>query len=718
MGPPYHILLNRLYVQRGAGNKGLQMMRILGIVLSLMWAMPVFAADTALPEVVVTAKQDKVLMDQLPAVEGAKIYSGKKVTLIDLKKTPTNVNSNYRQAFQQTPSLLLAEENTSLFSVGYRGLPPNRTQHMQILKDGVPIAADMVGYPEAYYTPPLDTVDNMEFIRGGASLMYGPQPGGAINFKTTEPYAGGPFQAIVSNTGGSHGLYSNYTSLSGTEGKTGYLGYFHHRQTQGFREVNSQMSVYDSGVKVQYAVDNDSKLGFSFDALNEEHGIPGGLTRADFDADSTKSTKRMDHYEMDRYAGVFNYERDISDEMYLDSKVFGGYFQRTSWAQRGGGFGLIPSGAASATSDIEIQEFYTTGAETRLRRDYLLGDIDNTWTGGVLYYHGFSPRLDKRTTSVDADNGPIRKSSDRTSNYLSVFMENMTKLGRLVLTPGVRFENIWQSLKEHQNDDKTTTPLLDKTVYVGVPLFGLGATYDLAEKTKAYANISQGYRPMTFTQAVPTGANQTINNDLEEGKSWQLDLGLRGNPVPALTWDVGYFFMRFEDQVGTSGTTVDNVGDATHQGVEAASALDLIGAFDALTEASLGESWGKLNIFGNVMILDARFTKGSNKNKTPQYAPDFIFKAGLEYDYKSRAKVQLAGTFVDDHFANDTNTSQFGVPSYKVWDLTTDVKVYKDISVVAGVNNIFNEHYFARVAADGIEPGDGRNYYGGLKVIW
>jgi Fe(3+) dicitrate transport protein len=673
--------------------------------------------ETTLNDIVVTGQ--KINADQLPSVDGAKIYSGKKTSTINLEQAPKIVNSNFRQVFQKTPGLLLSEESNPLFSVGYRGLPPSRTQHMQILKDGVPIQADLVGYPEAYYVPPVDTVERVDFIRGGASLLYGPQPGGALNFVTKSPYEGGPLQLETTNTGGSHSLYSNYTALSGTQNDTGYMGYFHHRQWDGLRYSNSQAKVYNAGTKVSYAIDEQSNVGLSLDAFNEEHGIPGGLTRAAFDADPKTTIKRTDHFEMDRYAGVLSYGRDISAETFFEAKAFGGYFQRTSWSQRGGGFGLVPSGAASLTSDIEDQEFYSTGTEARLRQDYMVGDVANTWTGGMLYYHGYSPRLDKRTTTVDADNGPIRKSSDRYSNYLSLFMENMTKLGKFTVTPGVRFENIWQHLKEHQNDDKTTTPLLDESVYTAVPLFGLGATYDATEKTQVYGNISQGYRPMTFTQAVPTGANQTINNDLEEGKSWQLDVGVRGNPQPFYTWDIGYFLMRFEDQIGTSGTTIDNVGDATHQGIEVAQEFDLIGAYDALAQTKVGESVGKLSIFGNATYMEAHFTEGPNKGKTPQYAPDYIFKAGLEYDYKSQAKLRLSGTFLDDHFANDTNTAQFIVPSYKVWDLTGELNVYKDtVKVFAGINNIFDEKYYARVASDGIEPADGRNYYAGTKLVW
>src|SRR3989338_1046620 len=107
------------------------------------------------------------------------------------------------------------------------------------------------------------------------------------------------------------------------------------------------------------------------------------------------------------------------------------------------------------------------------------------------------------------------------------------------------------------------------------------------------------------------------------------------------------------------------------------------------------------------------YTTLFRSGKIPQYAPDYIMKGGVAYEYKDKAKIQLAGTFLDDHFGDDSNTEQRVIPSYKVWDLTAEVKIYKDtVSVFVGINNIFNEHYFARVTSTGIDPADGRNYYG------
>ena len=126
-----------------------------------------------------------------------------------------------------------------------------------------------------------------------------------------------------------------------------------------------------------------------------------------------------------------------------------------------------------------------------------------------------------------------------------------------------------------------------------------------------------------------------------------------------------------------------------------------------------------LNFFTNVMFLHAEFVEGLNSGKTPQYAPDYIFKTGLEYRYKDKGKLKIAGTFVDDHFGNDSNTSTFLIPSYKVWDLSGEWDIYKDtLSLFGGIHNLFDEQYYARVTSTGVDPADGQNFYAGARLIW
>ncbi len=704
------------------------------LAAGMLAAAPTAWASTApqsstMKEVVVSADRDQNArgVESLPAVDGAKIYSGKKTSVIRLDESPAVVNNNFRQVLQKTPGLLLSEESTPLFSVGYRGLEPHRAQFTQLLKDGIPIHADMFGYPEAYYVPATQTIDRIDFLRGGASLMYGPQPGGALNFVTKDPYADSPFSVLTENSWGANDLFSNYTSVSGTNDSLGYYGYYHHREQQGFRDFNSQSEVDYAGMKLVWDRGLDGKWTAGFDFYEEAHGEPGGLTRAQFDLDPSVTTKLADQFELNRYAGWLAYDRDLDEVTRLETKAYYVHYERLSWRQRGGGFGTAPTGAAASTNDIENQEFDTFGVEARIRRDYQAfgSQEDHTLTFGTLYHQTDSPRIDKRGAASDAVDGVVRKDADRSVQYLSVFAENLFDFGALRITPSVRLENIWQDLTENINLDKTTVPLADESIHDFVALAGVGGELDVLPENGAmlYANFSQGYRPMIFTQAVPNGTNQVVNSDLQEGSSWQADAGVRGRPARFLSLDASYFYMEFEDQIGTALvgglSSVQNVGDARHRGIEFTGELD---AWDFLDAVGGGDGSAardlSLKLFYNAMFLDAEFVGGPNTGLTPQYAPDFIQKGGVEAGWRDRARVRLGGTFVDDHFANDTNTAAFTVPSYSVWDLTFDWEIDASWTAFAGINNLFDAQYFARVRGDGIDPADGRSAYGGFKYKW
>ena len=71
---------------------------------------------------------------------------------------------------------------------------------------------------------------------------------------------------------------------------------------------------------------------------------------------------------------------------------------------------------------------------------------------------------------------------------------------------------------------------------------------------------------------------------------------------------------------------------------------------------------------------------------------------------------------MDDHFADDGNTANYAVPAYHVWDLTAEYKIHENLRLLAGVNNLFDEDYYARVRADGIDPTNGRNFYIGASL--
>ena len=179
--------------------------------------------------------------------------------------------------------------------------------------------------------------------------------------------------------------------------------------------------------------------------------------------------------------------------------------------------------------------------------------------------------------------------------------------------------------------------------------------------------------------------------------------------------------MDYDDRFGsvtTGGVTrVGNVGRSINRGVDLSTELDLIGFSDRLRGTTHGEDWGALSVYANASLLDAEFVSGPLDGRTPQYAPEFMFRTGLIYRLTGRLKFSFLGTFVDDHFANDNNTADFRIPAYQVWDLTAEFTVWKDrAKVIAGLNNVFDEKYWSRVRVNGIDPAVGRNFYAGVSL--
>lgn len=695
------------------------------------------------------AEADSIVQDPfLPAVEGTRINAGKKTSVIDLDEFPQIINNNYRQALGRTPGLLLSEETTPLLSIGYRGLDPSRVQYTQVLKDGIPITADQFGYPEAYYTPSLDTVDRIEFLRGGASLVYGPQPGGSLNFITHVPRQDRPFSFGTRTTYGSDDYFSNFTYLDGTTGQLGYYAYYNHRSGKGFRESNSAFDVDAAQLKLVLGANSTSRWTLTLEGYSEQHGEPGGLSFAtgpgavNYNEDRNATSRFYDSFELERYFGSLGWENDFSDRTKLNVTAWGNSLRRFSVRQRGGGFGTMPAGPDAETTSIENQKFYTAGIDARLRHDYDLWGGLHTIVGGLQVYHTDSPREDRRGLSRNAQDADLRNESDRETWYAPIFVENRFHWGALSVAPGVRFENIWQSVQERVNVDKTAaeTPLASSDNYEFVPLFGIGVSYEVATQTEIYANVSQSYRPKIFTQAVPTGGTVDVPTDLKESSAWQYDFGFRGNPRPWVSWDVSGFVLDFDDQIGSVAlpngrSTLGNVGRAQHFGVEASGELDLIGMFDgdpiSTTTTSSGgkdapveraaprlsQRIGSFSVYANATLLDAEFVSGPLEGKTPRYAPDYLLRTGAIYRFADRVKVAFLGTFVGESFADDANTPSRVVPAYMTWDLSAEAKVYRDmVSVTAGINNVFNEDYYSRITNSGIDPAYGRNYYAGFAL--
>src|SRR6201988_238261 len=139
-----------------------------------------------LKEVEVRSIRSIAGMGHMSEVHDGIIYSGKKNEVLILDSIDANTaQNNPRQVLGRIPGSNYSETEGSGFpsnGIGFRGLNPTQSIETNIRQNGYNVAADIFGYPETYYLPPLESVERIEVTRGASSLQFGPQFGGVINY--------------------------------------------------------------------------------------------------------------------------------------------------------------------------------------------------------------------------------------------------------------------------------------------------------------------------------------------------------------------------------------------------------------------------------------------------------------------------------------------------------------------------------------------------------
>ena len=668
------------------------------LMLTLVFITSVFA-DVELEKIEVIEQSSSQVSEFWEENKQTQIFSGKKNTVTSLKEIPQLQTNNYRQATSQTPGLLISEvPNESLAALTYRGLgDPHESYNILMLQDGIPVAADMYGYPAHYFSPALPMMEKVQFIRGGASLLYGPQPGGALNYISHPLEQNQATSGKVGFSGGSYNLFTTNNALYGHNENKSYGIEYHRRQGDGIQRQNADFYA-DYLQARQYHYLESATLKVAFNGYNSDHGNPGGFSKTitagsnPYGDDQRRATREHDRLKVSRVqlSGVLEKKLDASSQISL--ALWGTAYRRYSKTQDSGAFGTFPTGT---TNTIVTQNYYGYNADLRYLKNY----GSNTLSAGYLNYNLLSPYVGEAGDSVDSNHGQVTKRFERTTHTNSFYVENRFGLGHFLITPGVRIENIRQIIDERKRNAATDLRYEDQTV--NVPLFGLGAAYHLPDESQLYANISEAYKPVTYVEAVPV-TTTGISEDIDPSKIITYELGYRGQ-TKKLNWDASVFFIRYENKFGQVGTVYQNTGAGESKGIDLAAEFKGVGDF---------------NLFGNIEILNARFTRGSLKNKTPQYAPNTLTRTGIIYNKNNRVKAALMGVMVSQHNGDDGNTDNFEIPSYVVFDATVDFKIKQDWTINAGINNLLDRDYYSRVRSDGIAWAMGRNFYLGATYYF
>jgi len=674
----------------------------------------------------------------MPEVKDGIIYAGKKneVLLIDSLDANKAIN-NTRQILGRIPGLNIAETETGGFTadgIATRGLNPTQSIEMNTRQNGYNISADIFGYNEAYYIPPMEGVKRIEMVRGAASLQFGPQFGGMVNYVTNDAPVLKPFEFYTSNTGGSFGLLNTFNSIAGTIKKWSYYTFIQYRTMDGWRPNSRQWQVSGFG-KIQYDASPKLNMGVEYSVLRNRVQMSGGLTDSMFKANPRSSFRKRNWLKSpwNILSGYVNYI--ISPRTTMSFKTSLLFSSRALvWRNEDGGAGALdeidPSTGEYVNREVENEQMHNTTTELRLVHSYRLGKMNNTLAGGLRYAHAWFKRQGggEGTTGTDFNlsvEGAYEYDLDFTTTNIAPFIENIFRINnRFSVTPGFRLEYLSSTGKgyTYEDADKIITRE-NRNRYI--PLFGAGVEYKTSANTNIYINISQAYRPIDYSQISAFGVTSKIDPKLKDANGYNSDLGFRGTVKNYLNFDVGLFYLAYNKRIGTvlinSGslneyTLRTNVANSVHKGIES------YVEFNFLKYLNTNSKKG-LSIFNSLAIIDAKYTSGGFKGNRVETAAKYINRIGVTYaDKKLSATLQMNN--VGDAFGDATNERLSEdpvagyIPSYTVFDASATYRI-GPYSVKAGINNISDKAYFTRRTDEypgpGIIPSSGRSFYLGVS---
>ncbi len=687
-------------------------------------------------------------------VEGTTINAGRKNEVVMLSDMLINkASNNARQIFSKVVGLTVNEssEGGLQLNVGARGLNPNRTANFNTRQNGYDISADVLGYPESYYTPTAEAISEIRVVRGASALQYGTQFGGMINFKMKSPHS----DKIYMNHKLSYGSYNFvnlFSDFSGTLNKFSYYTFFDYKRGDGYRP-NSKYSSYNGFVNLNYAFTSKSKLSLDWLKYYYVAQQAGGLTDYMFYTDPRQSIRPRNYFKVDWNILNIKYLHRFNNDLRFSLSLFGLIASRSALGFRTNR--VSQEDDMKSPRDLLVGKFNNWGSELKFIYSYNIKNNRNNLLVGFKYYQSInSSQQGAGSSSTGKDFNfatkefPLyeRQSKFRYPNLnFALFSENIFRIGkRTTITPGIRLEYIrtqsrgsYRVIAQHAGRILNDTTIKDNVIKPRfIVISGLSVSHKFRQY-EFYGNISQNYRSVTFSDIHSYIPGFTISPTISDEKGFSFDIGMRSSITPWIYVDCSTYLLYYGNKIGeyyhvNSKTGAveryrDNVGTALTYG------------FESLVNWNINRTFWNLEdlIFStylNSSVTGSKYLKSdvpNIKGNQVEFVPLLNLKTGIEVGYKNFLfNTQL--TLVTSQFAEATNQkvpakdNQYGIfgqiPTYYVWDIAMSYRVHKYVKLEANLQNITNNHYFTQRATGypgpGIIPSQPFNFIVGLHFNW
>lgn len=558
------------------------------------------------------------------------------------------------------------------FALDLRGFGSNSSENVVVMLDGVRLSENELG-GAVLSTIPIETVERIEIIRGGASVLFGEgATGGVIQIVTKKPTTSGQHGSVFAELGQ---FKSRDLRMSAAKSWDGFSldASVAHQGTDNYRQNNHfQQNAFSGGAQWAY---NGGRFGLRIDAARSDSGLPGSLTQAQFEADPRKSFTLNDHGSLDADRQTAFIEHHIG-QLELAAEL--SHREKTVKSTYFFDFGSGPF-ASNAAYDSRQNQF-----SPRLRYVSPLQGMQNQLVAGVDWI-----RWNRKTESDFS-------TADATQTSKAVYVRDELRLaGGARVSAGARHETF---------DKEFSDPLsfsLPKPESSGQShnAWELQGSYPVVANAEVYAKFGQSYRvpnadENSFRSSVQVLKIQT-SHDIEIGTT----LGDSNAQVTARVFRHNLENEIFFDPKLNFGTNT-NLDPTRRQGVE----------FDG--EMQVAQAW---RISGHAQHVKATFREGANAGREMVLVPKNVVTARLAWVPGDGQTADFGAQWVDSQRYGDDfkNSCSARIPSFTTLDARY-ARTFGAWEFAVSGQNLADKKYYSNAFScrGGIYPSDGRQ----LKV--
>lgn len=512
----------------------------------------VAVADTALPEVAVSAFQSNLQWKAVPAA----------VALLGRNELARYGTASFVPVMNAVPGIRVEERSPASYRLSIRGSllrSPFGVRNVKVYWNGIPLTD---GGGNTYLNlVDLTQLTAVEIIKGPAASVYGAGTGGAVLLGSDPPYGRQKEHRFTAGIlGGSYGLFQQQLGWEYSNAKISSSILQSHQQADGYREQSASRK---DMVKWQLSWRTArQQLRFMAWYTDLYYQTPGGITLAQM-----QLNPKLARQPAGSLPGAVQQKAAIYNKTLLAAIQ-----QETSLGKQWVWKNFLTGNHSSIANPFITN--YEKRAETNMAAgSQLVYSIRNAafrfqWINGVEYLHNHSLINNFGNRSGNADTVQFR--DDVYAVQWFAFSQAQLSLAeKWVLTAGVSVNN--QSYRYQRTTDPASTGFVRKNIS-GVVTPRLAIAYRLSKAISLYLLAAKGFSPPALAEVRPSDGNYYGNLEAEYG--WNMEAGIKGaSSDNRLQFDVAAYFFRLQNAIVRRTNAIGaeyfvNAGSTRQNGLE------------------------------------------------------------------------------------------------------------------------------------------------------